>query len=102
MHVSDLVAAIPAALDNTATRQNLFNIAMNSPVDYGAIAARLAETRDLASVRVETPFHSNWLDNSKARLTLGWAPKINLERMVDDAFAYVRAKDDPRKVWYVG
>jgi len=102
VHVSDLVAAILAALDNTATRQNLFNIAMNSPVDYGEVAARLAETRDLASVRVETPFHSNWLDNSKARLTLGWAPKINLERMVDDAFAYVRAKDDPRKVWYVG
>ena len=102
VHVSDLVAAMLAALDNPAARQSLFNIAMNQPVDYGDVAARLADTHGLASVRIKTPYHSNWLDNSKARHTLGWAPKVGLERLVDTAFAYVRAKDDPRKIWYVG
>lgn len=102
VHVRDLVAAMLAALDNPAARQSLFNIAMNAPVDYADVAARLADTRGLKSVRIETPYHSNWLDNSKARHALGWAPQVNLEQLVDDAFAYVRAKDDPRKVWYVG
>ena len=102
IHVTDLVEAMLAALDNPAAHQQLFNIAMNRPLDYGAVAAHLARTRGLESARIETPFHSNWLDNSKARHALNWEPNYDAIGLVDAAFAYQRAADDPRKVWYVG
>ncbi|WP_375450344.1 NAD-dependent epimerase/dehydratase family protein [uncultured Devosia sp.] len=102
VHVSDLVGAMLAALDNPVAYQHLFNIAMNQPVDYGVVAQRLQQTTGMAPARIETPYHSNWLDNTKARHALGWQPHYDLERLVDEAFAYRRADDDPRKVWYVG
>lgn len=102
VHVTDLVAAMLAALDNPAASQQLFNIAMNQPVDYGAVAERLERMQGMAPARIETPYHSNWLDNTKARHALGWHPHYDLQRLVDEAFAYQRAADDPRKVWYVG
>jgi nucleoside-diphosphate-sugar epimerase len=41
-------------------------------------------------------------DNGKAKFVLGWRPKYDLARMADEAFAYERAADDPRTVWYPG
>ena len=102
IHVTDLVEAMLAALDNPAARQQLFNIAMNRPLDYGVVATHLARTRGLDSVGIATPFHSNWLDNSKARKALDWEPSHDATSLVDAAFAYQRAADDPRKVWYAG
>jgi UDP-glucose 4-epimerase len=49
VHVEDLVAAILAALDNPAARNRLYNVCMDEPVDYGALAAYLKETRGLES-----------------------------------------------------
>lgn len=102
IHVTDLVEAMLAALGNPAAHQQLFNIAMNRPLDYGTVAVHLGGSRGLDSVRIETPFHSNWLDNSKARHALNWEPNYDAIGLVDAAFAYQRAADDPRKVWYVG
>lgn len=102
IHVNDLVEAILAALDNPAARQQLFNIAMNRPLDYETVARRLGQLRHLPSVDIATPFHSNWLDNAKARQALGWEPHYDAISLVDAAYAYSRAADDPRKVWYVG
>ena len=102
VHVEDLAAAVLAALDCTASRQQLFNICMDEPVDYRKMADYLQQTRGLPSVEVETPFHRTWLDNSKAKFLLGWRPHYNLERMVDGAWDYQRAPDDPRVVWYPG
>ena len=102
VHVADLVGAMLAALANPAAHQQLFNVAMNRPLDYGTVAAHLGRSRGLESARIETPFHSNWLDNSKARQALNWEPKYDAIGLVDAAFAYQRAADDPRKVWYVG
>jgi hypothetical protein len=47
VHVEDLVAAVLAALDNPLTGNKLYNICMDKPVDYGAVAAYLKETRGL-------------------------------------------------------
>lgn len=102
VHVSDLVEAMVAVIDNPAAHQQLFNIAMTDPVDYGVVAEHLARTRGLKPVRIETSFHSNILDNAKARHALGWAPKHGTAELIDAAFAYERASDDPRKVWYAG
>ena len=102
VHVDDLVDAMLAAIDHPAARQQLFNIAMTEPVDYGIVADRLQQTRGMAPVRIATPFHSNLLDNSKARLKLGWTPRIDTAALVDRAFDYARSTNDPRKVWYPG
>jgi nucleoside-diphosphate-sugar epimerase len=102
VHAEDLVSAIMAAVDHPKARQQLFNVCMDEPVDYGAMGAYLAESRGLPTVGVRTPFHSTWLDNTKAKFLLGWRPAYDLKKLVDAAFDYKRAKDDPRKVWYPG
>jgi nucleoside-diphosphate-sugar epimerase len=102
LHVDDLVAAIVAALDNPAARQQLFNIAMNEPVSYAKIADYLARTRAYRAIEIPSPFHSNWLDNTKARQRLAWEPETGPEALVERAWTYERAANDPRTIWYPG
>ena len=102
VHVTDLVSAILCAIDCPKARQQTFNICMDEPVDYGEMARYLAESRGLLSVAVPTPYHSTWLDNAKAKFLLGWRPEVDLKTMVDLAWDYPRAVDDPRVVWYPG
>jgi UDP-glucose 4-epimerase len=102
VHVDDLVAAILIALDHPAARQRLFNVAMDEPVDYGALAAYLAATRGLPKVDIPSGFHSTWLDNTRAKLELGWRPVYDLPRLVEAAWSHRRPADDPRRVWYPG
>ncbi|WP_331376926.1 NAD-dependent epimerase/dehydratase family protein [Sinorhizobium chiapasense] len=102
VHVDDLVSAILAAIDNPRATRQLFNISMDRPVDYGEVAAYLARTRGLASVDIASQFHSNWMDNSKAKYLLNWQPEYDTERLIDSAWQYERARDDPRIVWYPG
>lgn len=102
VHVSDLVSAMLSVIDNPAARQQLFNVAMTDPVDYAVVARHLESTRGVKGVRIATPFHSNCLDNAKARHALGWAPQYDTRALIDAAFAYQRAVNDVRKVWYPG
>jgi UDP-glucose 4-epimerase len=102
VHVEDLVSAMLLALDHPKARQQLFNVCMDEPVDYGEMGQYLHETRGLPLVEIQTPYHSTWLDNTKAKFLLGWRPEYDLQRLVDTAFDYVRPDDDPRKVWYPG
>lgn len=102
VHVSDVVSAIIAALDNPAAHQRLFNIAMDEPVSYARVADILAKRHGLIPVEVPTPFFSNWLDNSAARHALGWRPATTLEAMIEQSWSFRRAAEDPRKVWYPG
>jgi nucleoside-diphosphate-sugar epimerase len=102
VHLDDLVAAILLALDNPRARQELFNICMDEPVDYGEVAAYLRRTRGTDSVDIPSRFHSNWMDNSKAKYALGWRPEYGLEQLIESAWEYERKPDDPRIVWYPG
>ena len=102
VHVDDLVSAILAALDHPKARQQLFNVCLDEPVDYQAVADYLAETRGFPSVGIRTPYHSTWLDNTKAKFLLGWRPEYDLARLIDAAYDYQRAPDNPRIVWYPG
>jgi UDP-glucose 4-epimerase len=102
VHVEDLVSAILAALDAPHARQQTFNICMDEPVDYAEVGRYLAETRGLPSVNIQTPYHSTWLDNTKAKFLLGWRPEYDLKKIVDSAWDYQRAEDDPRIIWYPG
>ena len=102
VHVDDLVSAILATIGNPRATGQLFNISMNQPVDYGVVGEMLKASNGLEPIEIDTPFHSNWLDNSKARMVLGWAPEIGLDQLVDRAWRYEREENDPRVVWYPG
>jgi nucleoside-diphosphate-sugar epimerase len=102
VHVHDLVDSILIALDHPAAVRQTFNICMDEPVDYRRVADYLAQTRGLPSVDVATPYHSTWLDNAKAKFLLGWRPRYDLPRLIDEAWDYRRSPDDPRKIWYPG
>jgi nucleoside-diphosphate-sugar epimerase len=102
VHVEDLVDAIIAALEHPAARRQTFNVCMDEPVDYGELGAYLARSRGLPTVEIRTPYHSTWLDNAKAKFLLGWRPRYDLESLVEEAWSYERAQDDPRIVWYPG
>jgi UDP-glucose 4-epimerase len=102
VHVEDLVSAIIVALDHPKAYQQTFNISMDEPVDYREVAQYLAEVYAYPSIDITTSYHSTWLDNSKAKLLLGWQPVYTLKKMIDDAYGYQRPADDPRKIWYPG
>jgi nucleoside-diphosphate-sugar epimerase len=102
VHVDDLVAAMLAALDHPRAKGELFNIAMDRPVDYAEVAAHLKATRGLDSVEIPSAYHSNWMANAKAKYLLGWQPEYDLARLIDAAYDYRRAAGDPRKIWYPG
>ncbi len=102
VHVSDLVGAILAALDNPKAEGEMFNISMTEPMDYGEAAAIINRKYGAPVAEIATPYHSNRLDNSKARAQLGWTPVIDLEALIEQAWAYQRGSEDPRKIWYPG
>ena len=102
VHVSDLVSAICTALTAPAARQRLYNIAMDEPVDYGEVARILATTQGLPSVPIRSTYHSTWLSNARAKAELGWRPLYDTHRLVTESWAFSRAPDDPRRVWYPG
>ena len=102
VHVDDLVSAILAAIDNPRAERQLFNICMDRPVDYGEVAEYLRRTRSLDSIDIPSQFHSNWMDNSKAKHLLDWQPDYDLEMLIDSAWRYERSRNDPRVVWYPG
>jgi UDP-glucose 4-epimerase len=102
VHLSDLVDAFLLALDHPLAHQQTLNVCMDEPVDYQQVADYLRETRGLPSVGIPTPFRSTWLDNAKAKFLLGWRPRYDLKRLIDEAWTYPRGADDPRKIWYPG
>jgi nucleoside-diphosphate-sugar epimerase len=75
---------------------------MDEPVDYGQMAAYLLQKRGLASIDIPSRYHSTWMDNSKAKLRLGWRPQYDLRQLIDAAWDYRRSADDPRRIWYPG
>jgi UDP-glucose 4-epimerase len=102
VHVEDLVNALLLAINHPRARQQLFNISMDEPVDYGEMSRYLTESRGLPSIGIKTDYHSTWLDNTKAKLLLGWRPEYDMKKMVDSAWDYQRALNDPRRIWYPG
>jgi UDP-glucose 4-epimerase len=102
VHISDLVDAILKALNHPKARQLTFNICMDAPVDYRQVAEYLRKTRGIPSVEIKTPYHSTWLDNSQAKFLLGWRPRFDLKRLIEEAWTYERNAGDRRHTWYPG
>jgi UDP-glucose 4-epimerase len=102
VHVDDLASALLLAIDQPQARGQLFNISMDEPIDYAKMSRYLTTSRGLPSVEIETAYHSTWLDNTKAKLLLGWRPEYDMKKIIDSAWDYARAQDDPRTIWYPG
>jgi UDP-glucose 4-epimerase len=102
VHVSDLVEAMVLALDHPKARHQTFNICMDEPVDYRQVADYLRDTRGMPAIEIKTPYWSTWLDNTKAKFLLGWRPRLEWKRLIEEAWSYQRSATDPRKVWYPG
>jgi UDP-glucose 4-epimerase len=102
VHVDDLVDAIVVALPAQAARQRLYNICMDEPVNYAAVADYLGRTRGLPAKKIRGPYFSNRMDNSRAKAELGWRPSYDLEALIESAWSYQRPAEEPRKVWYPG
>jgi UDP-glucose 4-epimerase len=102
VHVDDLMEALLLALDAPQARHQRMNVCMDEPVEYGVLGDYLARTRGTPLVPVPTPYHSTWLDNSKAKFLLGWRPRYDMARLVEAAWTYQRSAEEPRVVWYPG
>jgi UDP-glucose 4-epimerase len=102
VHVDDLVEAIALALTAKGAKRRLYNICMDEPVDYQAVAEHLARTRNLPSKPIRGPYVSNWMDNSRAKSELGWRPSYDLVKLIESSWTYERPPDEPRRIWYPG
>jgi nucleoside-diphosphate-sugar epimerase len=102
VHLDDLVDALLLAIGHPKARQQTFNICMDEPVNYRRVGDYLSATRGYPTVELQTAYHSTWLDNAKAKFLLGWRPRYDMERLIDEAFDYQRSDDDPRIIWYPG
>jgi nucleoside-diphosphate-sugar epimerase len=102
VHVDDLSSAILNAIDNVDARGELFNICMDRPINYRDVADYLKQSRGLPSIDIPSQFHSNWMDNNKAKYVLDWRPQYDMEKLVDSAWEYIRPENEPRTVWYPG
>lgn len=102
VHVNDLVNAMGITIDHPKAKQELFNVCMNEPLDYKKMGEYLKETRGFDFVEIEMPYHSNWLDNSKAKFLLDWSPEYDFKKLVDESFDYQRVDSDQRVVFYPG
>jgi UDP-glucose 4-epimerase len=63
---------------------------MDEPIDTAAVAAHLKATRGLGSIEVPSAYHSNWLDNARAKLDLNWRPRTDLAKLIDAAWTFQR------------
>ena len=102
VHINDLVDSMILAMDHPNARQLTFNVCMDEPVDYGQVAEYLWRTRGMPSIEIKTAYYSTWLDNNKAKFLLGWRPRFDLTRLIEDAWSYQRGETDLRHVWYPG
>jgi nucleoside-diphosphate-sugar epimerase len=102
VHINDLVDSMILAMDHPNARQQTLNVCMDEPVDYGQVAEYLWRTRRMPSIDIKTAYYSTWLDNNKAKFLLGWRPRFDLTRLIEDAWSYQRSETDPRHVWYPG
>ena len=107
--VSDLIyydriaiRAIVAALEQQPAGCETFNIAMDEPFDYGHAAAHIKRRFGQDAVEVRTPFHSVWLDNTKARQKLLWRPRFDTEALIDTAWSISRKNNAKRQIVYPG
>lgn len=89
VHIDDVMHALDLMLDHPAALNEDFNIAGPAAFDYRSAAAYLAGKTGLPTVEIPCPdYHSFEIDISKAKETLGYAPKNDFAAMADRAIEW--------------
>ena len=91
VHVEDLVSAHPRGARQSARRAPALQHLHGRPVDYGEVAAYLKKTRGLDSIDIPSDFHSNWMDNTKAKVSSRLATAIRSRTAHRLGFEYQRS-----------
>jgi len=92
--VRDCVEACLLALDNTTVKRDIFTIAGPPPADFEQVIKYKCEKTGTPYEEVHTPFSRILdFDISKARMVLGYEPRYDVFRMIDDAIAYNNGED---------
>jgi len=97
-HVADAVEATHELLTTGAAYGEVFNIGTPSPISINHLAERILELAGSSSEITQVPFEeaygedfeepdSREPDVTKLRETLGWAPEIELDRILKDVIA---------------
>jgi UDP-glucose 4-epimerase len=76
-------------------------MAMDEPVDTAAVATHLKTTQGLDRSTCPAPI-TPISSTTRARFNLNLRPRTDLAKLIDAAWTFQRAPDDPRKVWYPG
>ena len=105
-HVADAVQATHELLETTKAHGEIFNIGTPSPTTINELAERVLEHTDSTSAITHVPFKEAYgedfeepdrrePDVTKLRETLGWAPELDLNRILTDVIAERRTKHQP-------
>jgi UDP-glucose 4-epimerase len=87
--IRDVVESILLALGNPTAVGEAFNVSGPAPFSYDVLANYVAEKLDLPVVRFEVgEFHDFCIDMSKSRSVLGFNPKWDIFRIVNDAVQF--------------
>ena len=97
-HVADAVKATHELLETTQAHGEIFNIGTPNPTTINGLAERVLEHTDSTSAITHIPFEEAYgedfeepdrrePDVTKLRETLGWAPELNLEKILTDVIA---------------
>jgi nucleoside-diphosphate-sugar epimerase len=88
VHLQDVIHAFDQALGNPATVGETFNISGPRAFCYDQAAAYLSSKNGLATTEITAAgYHSFEIDITKARQQLGYAPRYDIEAIIDAALA---------------
>jgi nucleoside-diphosphate-sugar epimerase len=101
--LADVMHAFLRALGNPAAVGQTFNIAAPAPFSYDVLAGYIARKLGLEVVPFTDGEHHDFsIDISKARSVLGYEPKMDAFRIVDEAIAFRSAAGRRSPLRYVG
>ena len=101
--INDSVQAIMCALGNPTAIGEAFNVSGPAPFSYDVLASYVAQKLNLPVVRFEVgEFNDFRIDMSKSRSVLGFEPREDIFRIVDNAVAFREANKQRSICLYPG
>jgi UDP-glucose 4-epimerase len=102
-HVDDVVTALLGLVDSTEAEGQVFNVGARSEISIEALANRIREQLDSSSEVVHIPYDEAYEagfedmqrrrpDTSKIENLLGWQPARDLDEIISDVAADLRAR----------
>lgn len=101
--IKDVVDSILLSIGNPAAIGEAFNISGPSPFSYGQLASYVSQKLNLPIVEFEYDgFYDFTINIAKARSVLGYNPKYDIIRIVDEAIAFRKSGKKRTPTKYIG